>query len=373
MTHICHLLDADAEWDQRVGLSQLLDRLSLERYAVSLATIDPRKVRLVRLGDRPVKVFARRGRLDAVGAPALSRFVEENGIDLIHAWGAHAASSARAATERPLVIELFDPVLARRDIRLIRTLARPRGFAVICSCEIVRRRLIEGGLPPDLAVVIRPGVDFAQVNVWRRGPLRKELGLSREHTVIIVPEPVTREGGQYDAFRAAALLNALWGKVRLIVPGTSGERRRIERLAPALPVPPILICPGNGYRMEQLIAVSDVLVLASRGDVSTTSIAWAMASDAAVIGSAVYSVAEMIANKVNGLLFKQTPGKSMVVPIARLLQDSDAQAKAREVARGQAYEVFSLRRYVEQHVRLYENVLAGGSPSEGITDPARTA
>jgi glycosyltransferase involved in cell wall biosynthesis len=95
-----------------------------------------------------------------------------------------------------------------------------------------------------------------------------------------------------------------------------------------------------------------------------------MAAGVAVIGTAVHAVAELIANKLNGLLFKQTPGRSMVASLFRLLTDRVSQDKVRETARGQAYEVFGLRRCVEQHMRLYDNVLNGSPPGDGIVDSA---
>ena len=101
--------------------------------------------------------------------------------------------------------------------------------------------------------------------------------------------------------------------------------------------------------------------------------AWAMAADTLVIGTATYAVAELIANRVNGLLFKQTPGRRMVPDIAPLLRgDRSSHVKLKEAARGQAYEVFGLRRCVEQTMQLYENLLAGENAEHNINDPAMT-
>jgi hypothetical protein len=63
----------------------------------------------------------------------------------------------------------------------------------------------------------------------------------------------------------------------------------------------------------------------------------------------------------------------MIVSIARLLRDRDAQRRYVEAARGQAFEVFGLRRFAEQTMRLYENMLSGASPGEGIVDSAHAA
>ncbi|MGB2986778.1 MAG: glycosyltransferase, partial [Phycisphaerae bacterium] len=250
---------------------------------------------------------------------------------------------------------------AKREAKLLQTLARPEKFAVACSCEIVRRRLIESGLAPELAVVIRPGVDFALINKCRRGSLREELGARGDDYVVIVPEPVTRTGGQFEGVWATTLLNHLSGGIRLIIPGESREQRRIARFAGALPVSVPLVMPGSRYPFEELLTASDALLITPRGDISTTSIAWATAAGVAVIAAAVPPIAELISNKLNGLLFKQTPGRSMAAAIVRFLRDRESQEKVKEAARGWAYEVFSLHRYVEQTMRLYENVVSGAT------------
>lgn len=373
MTHVCHLFDDDAGWEQRVALGSLFDRLPVERFANTVATIDPSAVPPLRRLERPIHVFPSPVPFDAFSAPLVGGFIDRRGVDLVHAWGAHAAATARAATKKPLVIELFDPAAAVRDAKLLRTLARPAGFAIVCSCEIVRRRLIEGGIPPELCVVIRPGIDFGWINHCRRGSVREQLGVAKTDTLIIVPEPVKRESGSFEAFWAAALLNHLDGKTWCIVPGAAREQERISRYAAAAPSRATIISPGDGHCFEELIAVSDVLMVNARGDVSSTAIAWAMAAGAAVVGSAIPSIAELIAHKVNGLLFKQVRGKSLVGPLVRLLQDRTSLDKAREVARGQAYEVFGLRRFIEQHVQVYENVVRGVAPGHGIVDSARSA
>jgi starch synthase len=119
-----------------------------------------------------------------------------------------------------------------------------------------------------------------------------------------------------------------------------------------------------------LIAISDVMVFASESDVSSTAIAWSMAAAVPVVATAVYSTAELVANKQNGLLVKPDAPKRIAVKMAALLGDRQTLRRMAEAARGQAYEVFSLRRCVDQHARLYQNLLTGAPATENITDAA---
>ena len=45
---------------------------------------------------------------------------------------------------------------------------------------------------------------------------------------------------------------------------------------------------------------------------------WAMASRTAVVGTADYAIAELIAHKLNGLLVKRDPDRSIAPAIARV-------------------------------------------------------
>lgn len=373
MTRILHLLDSFAGWEERVALGQLLHRLPADKYTQTIAALSGFSHDALPVGAPAPRILPSLPLLPAFSAPALLRLIDRSGIDVIHAWGIHGAIAACATSDRPVVLHLFSPTPARDHARKLRTIARRDRFAVICSAEIVRRRLVESGIPPDQTVVIRPGVDFAAVGKLRRSALRERMGIASDDYAVLVPEPVTLESGAFDAFWAASLLNHSQGGIKVIVPGGSDEARRIERLQAAIPSPHCLVRPGPRVRFEEIIPIADVLAVAPQADIATTSIAWAMAASVPVIGSATYAVAELIANKVNGLLFKRPAGKGAAPIIARLLQDRESQQRYKEAAHGQAYEVFGLRRFIDQTTRLYDNLLRGVSPAEGISDSARSA
>jgi len=371
MPRICHLFDMATGWEQRVAVSQLVDRLPRQGHAQTLAAIDPTALAPLRALAMPIRVFPRVAGITALAAPLIGRFLDRTGFDLVHAWGPDAAAAATIASRRPLVIELFDPAIAKKSVKLLRTLSRPTHFAIISSCEWIRRRLIEGGVSPDLCVTVRPGIDFAFINQARRAGLRDQLSIQPGQFVILLPEPVTRDGGHLEAFWAGALLNHFSRGFTVIVPGRSREQNRIARFAATAPSRPSIVTPGADVPFERLIPIADALVAASGEDVSTTAIAWALASHVAVIAAAGYATAELVANKVNGLLYKRTRDRGSVVSLVRLLEDRDTQARMKEAAHGQAFEVFGLRRYVEQHMRVYENVIAGLAPGTGIVDSAQ--
>jgi len=370
MTHVCHLFDGTAGWEQRVAASQLLDRLPRDRLQNTLASLDPVPAGWLRERGLPVRILPRVPGLTVLSAPTVRRLVVDDNVDVIHAWGLPAALATRAAGRAATVLELFDPRLSESDFKLIRTLSRSQRFAIVCSSQILRRRLIERGVDPAACILLRPGVDFAVINKARRGSLRAQLGLSPAHFVVLTPPARSQSDGIVETVLGVRFVHYLSPDVRVIVPVQTVGARRLNEFADVPPEHSIVIHPQAGTPFEELVAIADALVVAVPGDTSTTAIAWAMAAGTAVIGSAVHAVAELIANKLNGLLFKIEKGETVAIPVARLLLNRDAQRKVKETARGQAYEVFGLRRFAEQHGLLYDNLLAGRPAGEGITDPA---
>lgn len=369
MIEICHLFDETADWQHRVGASHLLDRLPRESYRATLATIDAESAGMLRRLPGTLRRVPRLGGLNLLAAPIVKQHLGE-GTDVIHAWGPSAGLAAASDERRPLVVELFDPAVAVRGAKLLRSIARTTGFAIVCSTQWIRRRLVENGVPDRVCVVIRPGIDFGLIQKVRRSSLRADLGIEETDFVIVIDPEGGGGHGAFEAFWAGTLLNHLDGHYKVIVPDQGRQVERISRFAAGLPTASGLIVPGRSDLVEELVCIGDVLIVPGPESVPVTSIAWAFGAGSAVIAAASYSVTELVVNKVNGLLYKHPPGKSPASRIVALVRDRDSQRKVKEAARGQAYEIFSLRRYVEQHMQLYANILAGRAPGESISDPA---
>ncbi len=377
MTPVLHLLDDDLGWQQRTALTGLLDRAPTGGAAITIATLSPRVIPRIGkvVGGRrhAVKILGRCHRFPMLSAPAIARARTGLGDPIVHAWGISAAWAARAAGATRLVLSLFDPTSASTGVKRIRALAAMPGFVVACSCDIVRRRLLEGGVAARSAVVVRPGIDFAAINRFRKAPLRAELGIAPGDRLIVLPEPVSRNAGQIDSYWAVQVLRVIDGGYICAVPGASASRDRIHRLDRELLGDRAMISVPETVPFEQLVSVADALVLAGSGDASTTCVAWAMAAETLVIGPATYSVAELIASGLNGLLYKPDRARGAAPEIMKLLRNTSKHAKLKEVARGHAFEVFGAQRNAEQHAQLYENLTRGIEPGTNIADSAASA
>lgn len=369
-TRICHVFDGQTGWEQRLAVRLLVDRLPADQFQQQLVAISPRAILVLRHLDRDIRHLACPFLVSISAAPQLGPLLAAQGTQIVHAWGVQAALTARIASNLPVVLHMFDPAVAQHESKLLTTLDRPGKFAIVCSSEVIRRRLVEGGMPLASCPVIRPGVDFELINRFRRGSIRARLGLAPQHVAIAIPPVGHRDVGHLEALWGTMFAGHFLKNARLLVKGRSPTTDRLVRLARALPYPdPITLIPDD-IPYEAVISVSDALAVGSEHDTSTSCIAWAMAAGARIIGSATYSVAELISNKLNGRLFKQEADENAAIPIARLLLEEDKTNRLTEVARGHAYEVFSAQRCADQHAVLYSNILEGRSPAEGLLDSA---
>ncbi|UCG15540.1 MAG: glycosyltransferase family 4 protein [Phycisphaerales bacterium] len=375
MIRVLHLCDASAGWEHRVSVGQLLARLPADEVEQSVAVVDAQARLRLGLPACRCLLFARRFNLDFLHAAwALRRFLDRRCVDLVHAWGVRAAAVAECATcadGRPVAVTLFHPIVPTRDVRFLRNIREPDRKPILCSADTVRRRLVEQGVDARRCVVIRPGVDFAAINHARKSHLRRNIGLTEDCTLIVTPEPVTRTAGHFAAFWMTAIRSFLDPGVRVVLPGASREQRRLERLARQLNLGHLVICPGSDVRFEDLIVTADVAVVVPTVEISSGSLAWAMAARVPVLGTAVRSVAEMISHDANGLLFKPLPAKRLAARLALALADRRPLDRLAEAARAQAYQVFGLGRAVAQHRRLYNNLVSGRPAGQDIADSAR--
>jgi len=369
MTTICHLWDGECGWEQRVALNQLLSRSGGD-VSHEIAALDSTGRKSLGAMDRTVHSVPHFNPWPMLASPWLNRFADERRIDVFHVRSARAAYVA-ASTNAACVVEMSDPRLAMKSARLYRTLAETGRCAFVGASGTVRRRWIEGGVPADRCVVIRPGVEFHPFTRANRERIRRALDIGPTDFVVTTPAPVDRAQGAFDAYCAAAMLHFNDQRLRMLLPGSTSETLRIRRFARSLNSNLTLLLAGGDISLDEALCAADVLIAAPREDVSTAPIARAMAANVAVIGAAVPAVAEIITHKVNGLLFKQVADRRPVPVLARLLGDRESLLRYREAARGQAYEVFSVRRYVDQFTRLYQNLTCGAPLEEGITDTAR--
>ncbi|MCG3132277.1 MAG: hypothetical protein FLDDKLPJ_03110 [Phycisphaerae bacterium] len=378
MTAVGHVTSSDGAWDARIGLSTLLTRVPSARRRQCVAAAGRAEAVALPSGIDVHPIGGGLSEAWSVGsAVRLARWARGIDAQLLHAWTARAVRLAGAVRSEgvPLVFSCSDPGLDGRSVRALRVFAERGPLAVVCAAQHVRRRLVEQGVPADRCVVIRPPVDFARINELRASsPLRGRIGATDKDRVVLVP--VTRDvDAAVEGAWAMMVQGLLDERLRVVVPAGEGDDGPLRRLAAASYRPDGIRVLDRATSFEEALGAADALLLCDDGDVSTFPVAWAMAAGVLVVAAAGYAVSELISHKLNGLLYKRRNEAGVVVAIAQCFVEASTPlgAKLRDAARGQAYEAFGVRRFVDQHLRLYDNLTSGRAVDDGIVDSARVA
>ena len=295
--------------------------------------------------------------------------------DLLHAWGVSPAVTARlaGAANGSLLLTLSHPLLDRGEDKWLSTARHDANMPVVCPSGSVRRTLIESGHPPDGTCVIRHAVDFARINASSRDEQRARLKLTPDQPVLITCPPPSRAGGQYFAVWSVALIEQILPDVRIIVPGESKERRRLQRFVRGFAKPHLVIFADPDCDFVDLLAASDVCIAPAIDSVSTVPLAWAMAAKVPIVGSAIPAIAELLAHNHNALLCLPRRADLLAARILTVLRDRDLAWKLTDAARGQAFEVFRRSHMIEQYQRVYQNLTSGKAPFQDVSDAALRA
>lgn len=372
MTRVLHVVDGSCDETRLQCLAALRTRLVSDGRSHAVCCLDPAGLsRARRIVGADVAAAPRRVSRFLNYAPDLDRIAKRAQIGLVHAWGSDSAAAASARlAEIPKVLTILSPLDARRVAGWVRAISE--STVVATGSQVVRARLVSAGITPDKTVVIRGPADFAAVNRARQSDLRAAL-VGDSRSVMLLDGPASRAGGQYYGLWAAAIVSEVLHDLRVIMPYESTESSRLLRFVRQIGRENMVIVPGPNLSWPQLAACADVFCCPAVEDICTEPIAAAMAAGAAVVGSAVRSIAELIADRHNGLLCKPAEPRTLAGKLLNALEDGDLRRRLADVARGQAYEVFGIRAFADNYSRLYENVLSGKPAADGIADTAMVA
>ncbi len=350
---ICHLLASDTTEEELLTIGQLLDGMDRHHFGQSLVSIHPPTGKWA---SELLDVDVRRLHLRMGGiVGSMDAFGQADGRpDLVHVWSGQAApvKSLMGAEDLAVVVaaRLAASSGAARSGGLARVLRRA---TVVCDGQTIRAEVIRRGCEPGRCTVVPPGATAKRAT--RGGVLTREgLGLPPDQPVLLSPGPPSRQAGQYYAVWATALLQQIFPAVRLIVPGDTPERVRLERFVRSFELPEILVCTRNRYSLAQLIGVSDVLVAPALTDLPTGGAVQGMGAGLPVVASDVAALRERIEDGVTGLLVPPANPTKLAGAVLQVLEDDALREQLTSTARQHARQTYPPGRLVERYETVYE-------------------
>lgn len=342
-TRVLHLLDAAADF-QTGRCAEHLTRQLGPGFAADVRTIGP-------------------GGSYANAATAVYRLRRIRGnYDVVHAWGPRALTLAAMATRVPLVYSP-PPVAPPRVIRWVGAVMAHRDVHVICPTSTLRRLHVERGVPLDRCHLIRPGVDFARVRRRRDADLRARLGFAPDDRVILAVGEHSYGANHVGALWAGGILHVLDRRYKVLLWGRGAQAGYLVRMAGKLGQARAIAVAdrdlGRRVEFEEFLPASDLAVVSAKGAVATLPISLCMAAALPIVSSVTYTTGELLEDRHTALMTPTASPRLLAKRVTELFDDAQLQWSVSDMARTEAYEYFSLTRFLAQYRAAYEQAAAG--------------
>ena len=284
------------------------------------------------------------------------------GFDLVHAWGTQALTVAVMGGQRPVI---YSPAadLQKRGVRWLSAIMQYRDIEVVASSATLRNGLLASGIALQKCHVIRPGVDFGRIK-RRSTQMRQTLGLGADHRVILASGESTRGANHRLAAWAAAILGAMDDRWKLILWGRGPDAARVKKFAQRVYRGTMLVVAeevAGRVEYEDLLGACDLVLNTSKGAVATLPLAMAMAAVVPIVSTVTYTVGELLEDHHNSLLVPKPSPRLLAQRALELGEDGGLKWRLTDMARTEAYDYFSLTRFLEQWKNLYQQIAAGES------------
>jgi len=220
--------------------------------------------------------------------------------------------------------------------------------------DVVRRDRID----PRKLVLIYNAVDPAPHESARRSKerMRQELGLKPEEKAVIVIANLIPYKGHSDLLGATATALKEVPEMRLLVVGEDrGIGPHLKRQAAELGILPSVRFLGQRGDVPELLAASDLSVLASHEEGFSNVILESMAAGLPVVATDVGGNREAIVEGETGRLVPPRNPAALAARIVDLLKDPPKAQLWGEKGRKRVGEFFTVEKMVAEHLKLYES------------------
>lgn len=250
------------------------------------------------------------------------------------------------------------PVAAWAERRL-----HKRMDALLGNSRSVVQDLLNEGAPPDRVRLIYNGIDtgrflLGDARQVRRIAMRAELGLADDRLVLICVANLFPYKGHADLLAALALLGAKVSArpVLLIVGRDAGARAALEARTVELGLSETVHFLGERHGIPDLLAASDIGVLASHEEGFSNAVIEGMAAGLSMVVSNVGGNAEAVIDGECGHVVPAHDPTALAQALWGLIDDAGRRQSMGEAGRRRVAAEFSLDACVSAYESLYEEL-----------------
>ena len=310
-----------------------------------------------------------------MGAPrtsrleALRRVIRKHNVDILHPTHVPIFSPDTILMKRMGVKVIFSDQSSRVPVDrswLKEKAARAKNRLVsywidtiIADAEFIKTDLItKVGVTPRKIEVIYNGVNAGRFDSNKKTALDKEsLGIPQDHRVVTTVANCIPEKGLDVFLKAAKEVLENGPKATFVVVGDGPLLDDLKQLASSLGISPSTAFLGLRDDVHDVLALSDVFVLCSMWEEAhALVILEAMAAGLPVVASNIGAIPESVVDGVTGVLFPRGDAGALADGITALLENEDLRSKMGAAGRQRVEDHFTIERWVEDTIRLYEKI-----------------
>ncbi len=285
----------------------------------------------------------------------LRHFIEDHGINLIHAHDSHSHSLAVIlAGKGRLRI-----VVTRRSSGKIgfgsRTKYLGHNIKYIAISNYIRSMLIEDGIPEEDIAVINSMIDIGRFD-YCHGKMAG-IGEKQGKIIIISAGAFDSQKGFHDAIAAISAATRQRSDFNYILYGDGPEKDRLLKEISKNKLGDRISLPGWHEDPSKYQREADIFVSTSYSEGLNMSIVEAMAAGTAVIATDIPPHRENIEHERTGLLFSPGDSEKLAANLIRLVENHQLRREIAKCARivAEKYDSHSIS---EKVYRLYGEVVA---------------
>lgn len=307
--------------------------------------------------------LALRNSLDAKSARDLSKLVNRNRIQIVHAHMARDYPlAAYAAVKNPGSRLIVTRHVLFRLSRLHRVTLSKSARIIAVSQAVASQLRADAIVPPEKISVVLNGIDTARFQAARQKFARREFlngwELPENSLLVGTVGELTPLKGQEDFLRAAVQVLEQHPAAYFIIAGIdhsrgNEHRTHIEHLIEELNLKQRVRLLGWMEDLAQLYCALDVFVSASHTESFGLALAEAMASGTAVVATETEGARELIRPGETGLLVPIRDIDKLAEAVLVLLKDGDSRSRLGTNAQQAASTNFSVERMIAETEAIY--------------------
>lgn len=303
----------------------------------------------------------------------LIRFIKENRIDLIHAH-TRIAQVLSWWVQRFTEIPYVSTCHGFYKTRIGRKILPAWGDHVIAISKPVEDSLTHDfHVPPERVSTIFNAIDIDDLvrRCKEKNPaeIRKKLQIREGGQVVgIVARVVQDKGHEYFLRAAKRLISSTHPTIKILVVGEGPYLKSLKHLADELGLDGSVLFMGNLNDVTQALAIIDVFVLpAIWREGFGLSIIEAMALRIPVVVTNIWSLNELVQNRINGLLVEPKSVEGLENAIRELLSDQELYEMVSLRGSETVRREFSIPKMAEGIHELYSRILNKPTFKAGVT------